>query len=497
MASRLVSIAVASAAVILVSALPAHAASTWHAAPNGTGTDCTQANPCAADYALVTKPADGDTVVLAGGDYAVPVVIKPVKRISIEGATSGTPTRLNGGPGTLKATIQYSATVGDLPVHITDLQVTNQTGGNAGMYMANGTGSMLLERVRSEATGDNAAGILAVQQSSGGSSLVLRDSVGRTTGANSSAVWLRGPASGSASFDLRNVTADARSSDNSGGLSLEGQGNSGVSCGNVAATVQNSYLRSLAGATTDVRAFARSFGTTQCTAKLDSSHSNWRDSTIGNGASISSSADQHFIDALFANPAAGDYHELAGSPTIDAGVADGLIGALDLDHEARSQGAAPDIGADEFSPPAAKDAVAPFGSDMKFGPSSFVPDRGTSSISKARKRRAKGSTVSYKLSENATVAFTVQRRVKGHKKGKKCSTARPKHGKRGKRCTTFKAVKGSFSRASTAGSNSFHFTGHVGGKKLKPGRYRMSGAPTDAAGNHGQVFSGSFTILRR
>ena len=50
-------------------------------------------------------------------------------------------------------------------------------------------------------------------------------------------------------------------------------------------------------------------------------------------------------------PAAGDdFHQLGSSPTIDAGTVDGLLGAADLDGEARVQGTAPDIGADEAVP---------------------------------------------------------------------------------------------------------------------------------------------------
>ena len=59
---------------------------------------------------------------------------------------------------------------------------------------------------------------------------------------------------------------------------------------------------------------------------------------------------------LFVNSAAGNLHELAGSPTIDAGIADPLMGATDLEGAPRSQpsclGGAPtpDIGAYEFVP---------------------------------------------------------------------------------------------------------------------------------------------------
>ena len=54
---------------------------------------------------------------------------------------------------------------------------------------------------------------------------------------------------------------------------------------------------------------------------------------------------------LFVNTEAGDFREAAGSPTIDAGLADEL-GPLDLAGNPRVLGSAPDIGAYEFVPPA-------------------------------------------------------------------------------------------------------------------------------------------------
>ncbi len=54
---------------------------------------------------------------------------------------------------------------------------------------------------------------------------------------------------------------------------------------------------------------------------------------------------------LLANPAAGDFTELTGSPTIDAGLGDGLSGPLDLLGGPRVLGAGVDIGADEYPPP--------------------------------------------------------------------------------------------------------------------------------------------------
>ena len=139
------------------------------------------------------------------------------------------------------------------------------------------------------------------------------------------------------------------------------------------------------------------------------------------------------------------------------------------------------------------DRTPPTGSAIKFDPTSFVPDAATPPGSIARTDAKRGTTVSYKLSEAANIVFSVQRKLAGRKQGKKCVAKR----KRGKRCTALKLVKGSFSRASSAGTNSFHFSGYLSGKKLRPGSYRMSAVPTDAAGNKGAVFKGTFNVRRR
>jgi hypothetical protein len=49
--------------------------------------------------------------------------------------------------------------------------------------------------------------------------------------------------------------------------------------------------------------------------------------------------------------AADGYHELPGSPTINAGAVDGNSGTLDIDRQARTIDTTPDIGADELAAP--------------------------------------------------------------------------------------------------------------------------------------------------
>jgi len=52
-------------------------------------------------------------------------------------------------------------------------------------------------------------------------------------------------------------------------------------------------------------------------------------------------------------------------------------------------------------------------------------------------------------------------------------------------------VRGSFTRAGRAGTNRFHFTGRMGGRKLALGGYRLVATPTG-----GQAKRAAFRIER-
>ena len=85
--------------------------------------------------------------------------------------------------------------------------------------------------------------------------------------------------------------------------------------------------------------------------------------------------------------------------------------------------------------------------------------------------------------------------VRRRKSGKKCVKPTRKNAKKGK-CTRWVTVPGSFSLKGKSGRNSFTFRGRVGGKKLKPGSYRLNGSAKDAAGNSSAVRQKSFRIVR-
>lgn len=104
--------------------------------------------------------------------------------------------------------------------------------------------------------------------------------------------------------------------------------------------------------------------------------------------------------------------------------------------------------------------------------------------------RSSGTLVSYKLSEAASVKFTVQRKVTGHKKGKGCGK-----GGKDKRCTLVITV-GSFTRQSVMGANKFRFTGRLNGGALARGDYTLVVLATDSAGNKSKPQTHPFRIIR-
>jgi hypothetical protein len=103
----------------------------------------------------------------------------------------------------------------------------------------------------------------------------------------------------------------------------------------------------------------------------------------------------------------------------------------------------------------------------------------------------RGTDVGYRDSEASTTTFAVLKAVVGHEKGKRCVAGRP--GKHQELCTRYVSV-GSFTHQDQAGNVKVHFTGRVGGHKLKPGRYIVALTP-QANGNTGPTVKLSFRIV--
>ena len=97
----------------------------------------------------------------------------------------------------------------------------------------------------------------------------------------------------------------------------------------------------------------------------------------------------------------------------------------------------------------------------------------------AQAARAFGTKVTFTLDQAASVRFTVQQ---------------PQHGRKGKHGKRFVTLKGSFTVAGLAGTNTFHFTGRLNGKRLAPGKYRLVATPK-ANGEIGKKATAGFTII--
>jgi hypothetical protein len=138
--------------------------------------------------------------------------------------------------------------------------------------------------------------------------------------------------------------------------------------GSAAVEVVNSILHRDSPGEADIDIAADS----SSSASVTLSHSSFASIQTGfnsGGLSYTQPGTNGNIDAepLFANPSAGDYRELAGSPTVDAGVANPLTGTTDIVGAERSQGACaggpgvPDIGAYELVPTATCPSPGPQG----------------------------------------------------------------------------------------------------------------------------------------
>jgi hypothetical protein len=130
-------------------------------------------------------------------------------------------------------------------------------------------------------------------------------------------------------------------------------------------------------------------------------------------------------------------------------------------------------------------------------PSSF-PAASSGPSATAAKRRRYGAKVTYTVNVPAAMRFTVRQLLPGRRRGsgKKARCVREtRSSRRARRCTRTVSLKGSFTQLAKAGVNSFHFSGRLGGKRLKPGRYQLVATPS-AAGRLGKPATVAFRIVR-
>ena len=116
-------------------------------------------------------------------------------------------------------------------------------------------------------------------------------------------------------------------------------------------------------------------------------------------------------------------------------------------------------------------------------------------VTAKRKRAPRGTAFNYTLSEAATLTIAIERSAKGRRVKGKCR--RRTKGNKGKRRCTLYISAGKLTRTGKAGVNKAPFSGRIGKRALKSGRYRAKLQATDAAGNASKTRTLSFTIVKR
>jgi hypothetical protein len=320
--------ALGSVALVVALAVPAVASAVLrYSEPGVGGSDpaCPQSDPCDLEEA-VEMAAAGDEIVILSGNYSMSDPL----------SIGGVGTLVHGEANQPRPLLQTSGFTGvgisNTMATLRDLTIEH-TGSGAGL---SSIGTVERVAVRStSALADTACSLDLLGR--------LRDSFCSTTAGTAPAVRVIAAGAFANTLRLRNVTAVS-----AGGLGLLARAQTGEDL-----TVDVKATVARGGAGTDVRAETDGAASTTATINLD--HSNYATASTGTAGSVTApgTGGNQTPAPLFANESAGDFHQLAGSLTINAGAVDAESGSTDIDGEPRSQGPAADIGADEF------DQIAP------------------------------------------------------------------------------------------------------------------------------------------
>lgn len=309
-------------AAAAICAPSASAATQWYASPNGAGNECSAAKPCKVDFAINYAPA-GAEVIVKPGDYYVLYPIANTNPVTIHGVAGQPKPTLHLGNG-----IQVRLTGAKL----TYAEIDQPWPGPATLAASNSTFEQVI--VRGSPQADCAAAIFDG---------TMRDSMVIAQNPTGNAICSQS-FQGLNSSSYINVTAVAHS-----GTAIQAYASGPT------ASVSLAVFNTIAHA--GVNGFGLHAWTDTTTPGARTSmlvaKSNYANSkTTGPDALVAAGSNNQSIPPLFVDPANGDYRQKAGSATIDFGASNLQLGPLDVDGDPRTVGGAPDIGADEFVPPA-------------------------------------------------------------------------------------------------------------------------------------------------
>jgi hypothetical protein len=326
------------ALVAVASIAPAASAAQRYASPTGSGPEpCSSASPCSITEA-VEAAGGGDEVIVAPGDYPLTAMLQTPYAITIHGvAGQPRPRLLFSGAGQQWLGVKYGSTLRYVEV--------DQAPGNDWPALTAQQSSV--DQVIAKGSGFWTAEI---------NNSVIRNSIVVSSRDNGLALFT-GLNGANAISTYRNVTAIATGS---AGVAIRVTGGAAGGPGYTASILARNVIARGGPGGRSLEAVAEQ----GATAKITVDHSNWLGELTGGNASIVDGGGNQSAAPVFVNAPAGDYHEAAGSPTIDAGLDEFIDGPFDVDGDPR-QLSGIDIGADEF-------VVAPAAAT---GPATAVTDR--------------------------------------------------------------------------------------------------------------------------
>jgi hypothetical protein len=417
--------------------------------------------------------AGGATIFQGYGTYLSGVALTAsVTNTSVRGATSGTGTALlvAGGPTVNATGVSVQGTSGG---QISDSNV------NLRRSVVEGANQGLAVYESSTAAPTN----VAVTDS-----LILATTTSAVDGVALSAITTSG--SGTLTIPVRGSTIIARGVDP--GFAVASRPQSGAPMATI--DLRNSIARlqgTAEGSDADVVA-------DRGTVTAANSDFATRLELNGGAATAPGSGTNLTADPLFN---AGAFTLRSSSPLIDRGDPTLVTaGELDLAGHPRFAGAAPDIGAFEYQPPAPPPPPPPPANEkpslskVSMTNKVFAPVGAQAAAPRRARKVKRGTTFRYVLSEAATVSVVVERRATGRRVGKRCVKPSRRTAKRHK-CKRWVRA-GTLRAAEQAGRQSTFFTGRLRKRALKPGRYRARIVAKDGAGARSRERRLAFRIVR-
>jgi len=138
-----------------------------------------------------------------------------------------------------------------------------------------------------------------------------------------------------------------------------------------------------------------------------------------------------------------------------------------------------------------EDHVRPTISGARLTATRFRVARGATALAAARRRAPAGTTLRLTLSEAADVRIAIARLRAGRRIHGRCRTT----ARHGRRCTARRAV-GTLTRRLDVRAAAIPFSGRIGRRALRPGRYELRLTAADASGNRSAATTLRFTIVR-